>query len=107
MSVEESSREGSYRFDTPERVEVAYDLAAPAIRNLLRAVDYLPWSYALGAVVMFLDARSRRLGDMAAGTLVVKERRTLSPGALGLDPAIASAAPDDGERPLPDLRRLT
>ena len=44
---------------------------------------------------------------MAAGTLVVKERRTLSPGALGLDPAIASAAPDDGERPLPDLRRLT
>ena len=77
------------------------------IRNLVRAVDYLPWSYLIGAIVMFADARSRRLGDMAAGTLVVKERRTLTLGALGLDPAMASAAPPDGRHPLPDLSPLT
>jgi uncharacterized RDD family membrane protein YckC len=83
------------------------DLGASVIRNLVRAVDYLPWSYLIGAIVMFVDARSRRLGDMAAGTLVVKERRTLALGALGLDPAMASAAPPDGRRPLPDLSPLT
>jgi uncharacterized RDD family membrane protein YckC len=83
------------------------DLAASAIRNLVRVVDYLPWSYVLGAIVMFLDGRSRRLGDIAAGTLVVKERRTLAIGALSLDPALLSAATADDGQPLPDPRRLT
>lgn len=44
------------------------------IRNLVRIVDFLPTLYALGIVVMFLNAQSRRLGDLAAGTVVVKER---------------------------------
>jgi uncharacterized RDD family membrane protein YckC len=82
------------------------DLAASVIRNLVRAVDYLPWSYALGAIVVFVDGRSRRLGDMAAGTLVVKERRTLTVGALGLDPALLSASPGEDGPPLPEPTRL-
>jgi uncharacterized RDD family membrane protein YckC len=47
--------------------------AASAVRNLIRIVDFLPLFYGLGTVVMFVDPRSRRLGDLAAGTLVVRE----------------------------------
>jgi uncharacterized RDD family membrane protein YckC len=47
------------------------------IRNVVRLVDFLPFFYVVGATAMFLDRRSRRLGDLAAGTLVVKERRDL------------------------------
>jgi len=47
------------------------------IRNLVRLVDFLPMAYGLGVTVMLVDKRSRRLGDLAAGTIVVKERRAL------------------------------
>ena len=43
------------------------------IRNILRIVDFLPFGYALGAVVMFPNPLAKRLGDLAAGTIVVKE----------------------------------
>ncbi|HEX2569382.1 MAG TPA: RDD family protein [Polyangia bacterium] len=43
------------------------------LRNLLRAADFLPSGYALGGLVMGLDRRFRRLGDLVAGTLVVVE----------------------------------
>lgn len=43
------------------------------VRNLIRAVDV-----AFGLPAMAVDRRSRRLGDMAAGTLVIHER---APGA--------------------------
>jgi uncharacterized RDD family membrane protein YckC len=46
-----------------------------AIRNLIRIVDFLPAFYGIGVIVMFVDRRARRLGDLAGGTLVVKERR--------------------------------
>lgn len=45
------------------------------IRNFIRLVDFLPAFYGIGVVVMFVDRRARRLGDLAGGTLVVKERR--------------------------------
>ncbi len=65
-----------------------------AIRNLIRIVDFLPALYGIGVVVMFVDHRSRRLGDLAAGTLVVKERRgitlaSLTTGAVAPFPALA------------------
>ena len=44
------------------------------IRNLVRMVDMLPTAYGLGLVVMFLNRHARRLGDYAAGTLVIKEQ---------------------------------
>ncbi|HEY0132594.1 MAG TPA: RDD family protein [Nannocystis sp.] len=44
-----------------------------ALRNLLRAADFLPMAYSVGLAVMGLDARFRRLGDMVAGTVVVVE----------------------------------
>lgn len=41
------------------------------IRNLLRAVDVLPGCYLLGFLSVFFSARFQRLGDLAAGTIVV------------------------------------
>lgn len=43
-------------------------------RNLIRIIDLLPGLYLTGLVCMVVDSRSRRLGDMAAGTVVVHER---------------------------------
>ena len=43
------------------------------VRNILRVVDFLPVGYAAGAAVMFFNPLCKRLGDMAAGTIVVKE----------------------------------
>ncbi|MGB8029954.1 MAG: RDD family protein [Terracidiphilus sp.] len=48
-------------------------------RNLVRFVDALPSFYAVGVVVIFLSRRNQRLGDMVAGTLVVRDREVDSP----------------------------
>lgn len=45
--------------------------AASLVRNLLRAADFLPGFYALGVLAMLSRGDFKRLGDMAAGTLVV------------------------------------
>ncbi len=50
-------------------------LRESVLRNLLRAADLLPFLYAIGVVVMSLDPHFRRLGDLAAGTVVVSEAR--------------------------------
>ncbi|MBW3668860.1 MAG: RDD family protein [Actinobacteria bacterium] len=47
---------------------------ASAIRNLLRVVDALPGAYAVGMIAILVSSRNQRLGDMAAGTLVIRER---------------------------------
>ncbi len=62
-------------------------------RNLLRAVE-VPLGYAPGVLAVALGARRQRLGDLVAGTLVVRERRVdlsryaLVAGATG-DPRYA------------------
>lgn len=66
---------------------------AAAVRNLLRLVDILPGFYAVGAVSIFVTARNQRLGDLAAGTLVVRERRSHPPRA-GAGPALDWATAD-------------
>jgi uncharacterized RDD family membrane protein YckC len=43
------------------------------IRNLVRLVDFLPGFYGIGLITMFIDRDARRLGDFAAGTIVVRE----------------------------------
>ncbi len=43
-------------------------------RNLVRFIDYLPGFYAVGVVAIFLSKQNQRLGDMVAGTLVVRDR---------------------------------
>lgn len=53
-----------------------------AVRNLVRIVDFLPAGYGVGVVTMFCNRQSRRLGDFAAGTLVVKDQGELTLAAL-------------------------
>ena len=45
-----------------------------AVRNVLRLIDLLPSFYLVGIVSILATARNQRLGDLAAGTLVVRER---------------------------------
>jgi uncharacterized RDD family membrane protein YckC len=44
---------------------------AALTRNLLRAVDFLPLAYGIGLVAMLCSRDFKRLGDLAAGTVVV------------------------------------
>jgi len=48
-------------------------------RNLVRYVDQLPFFYAVGVITMFVTSQHQRLGDLAAGTLVVRDRDPESP----------------------------
>lgn len=78
-----------------------------AIRNLVRLVDFLPFAYALGFVVMFFNRNARRLGDFAAGTLVIRQ-----PEVVRLETIARSAPrPTPGALPaplaIPTIRRLS
>jgi uncharacterized RDD family membrane protein YckC len=70
-----------------------------AVRNLIRLADFLPAFYGIGVVVMFVDRRARRLGDLAAGTLVVKERRGVTLESLTMPTPIAAPPLQPGEAP--------
>ncbi len=48
-------------------------------RNLIRIVDWMPGIYAVGVITMFCNRQSKRLGDLAAGTIVVHERAAERP----------------------------
>lgn len=52
------------------------------VRNFIRLADFLPVLYGVGVIVMFIDRRSRRLGDMAAGCIAVRERKAISLASL-------------------------
>jgi len=49
---------------------------AAVARNLLRVIDMLPFGYALGLLSSLMDPHGRRLGDLAASTLVVHAQRS-------------------------------
>lgn len=50
------------------------DFTSACVRNLLGLADFLPGFYLLGGFLILLNARGQRLGDMAAGTIVIRER---------------------------------
>jgi uncharacterized RDD family membrane protein YckC len=62
-------------------------LAESIVRNLVRIVDFLPAYYGVGVVTMFVNGQSRRLGDLAAGTLVVRDRAAVTLESLAARPA--------------------
>jgi uncharacterized RDD family membrane protein YckC len=62
---------------------------AALVRNILRIVDSIPGIYAVAIISAIVTRRNQRLGDLAAGTLVIRERaEAIAPSA----PAEASAA---------------
>lgn len=50
-----------------------------AVRNLLRPVDMVPAYYGLGGLAALLGPKAQRLGDLAAGTVVVRHGPPLEP----------------------------
>jgi uncharacterized RDD family membrane protein YckC len=68
-------------------------LGQAAIRNLVRIVDFLPVFYAIGMLTLFINGRGKRLGDFAAGTLVVRDRERVSLYDLSSAPTNTAAAP--------------
>ncbi len=46
-----------------------------AVRNLVRIIDFLPFFYLLGILMIFFHPRHKRVGDLAAGTVVVYQRK--------------------------------
>jgi uncharacterized RDD family membrane protein YckC len=51
-----------------------------AVRNLLRTIDMMPAPfYSIGLISVFSSARDQRIGDMVAGTVVVREREAEAP----------------------------
>ncbi|MCK5717803.1 MAG: RDD family protein [Thiomargarita sp.] len=48
------------------------------VRNLLRAVDFLPFLYGFGLISMLMNHDFKRIGDLAAGTVVVYEEEHVS-----------------------------
>ncbi|MGH2663908.1 MAG: RDD family protein [Actinomycetota bacterium] len=54
------------------------------VRNLLRLVDILPAAYAMGVVAILVTKRGQRLGDLAAGTVMVYDVPALPPQQLHL-----------------------
>jgi hypothetical protein len=64
---------------------------AALTRNLLRAVDFLPFLYGTGLVSMLANRDFKRLGDLAAGTVVVYQAEKAE--ANKNIPAAAAIAP--------------
>jgi hypothetical protein len=50
-------------------------------RNFIRYVDQIPFFYAVGAIAVFATRDHQRLGDLAAGTLVVRDRIEEAPSS--------------------------
>ena len=67
--------------------------AASVTRNLLRVADFLPFVYGFAIVSILLRRDSKRLGDIAAATLVVHEARAVSRPPLDRFAPVVPARP--------------
>src|SRR5205809_1901843 len=77
------------------------------IRNVIRIVDFLPYAYGVGLVTLFVNGRGKRLGDLAAGTIVVKDSDSVAlwqlPGGLPPPPPPPGAPPSLVTAPAPPV----
>ncbi|MFN8531634.1 MAG: RDD family protein [Anaerolineae bacterium] len=51
---------------------------AAIVRNFVRLFDFLPIAYGVGLVFLFVTRKTQRLGDLAAGTVVIQEQRAVT-----------------------------
>jgi uncharacterized RDD family membrane protein YckC len=69
------------------------------VRSLLMFADFLPFGFAAGLAAMLLGSRGQRLGDLAAGTLVVHLEGGILPRPAA--PAGGAAAAERPPQPPP------
>ncbi|MCG8569026.1 MAG: RDD family protein [Spirochaetes bacterium] len=50
-------------------------LGSVVLRNIFRIVDFLPVFYITGAITIFVNKKKKRVGDLVAGTIVVREEK--------------------------------
>jgi len=81
----------------------AADFGALAVRNVLRIVDV--GAVLIGIVIMFFQPQTRRLGDLGAGTIVVRDRAMVSLAAAVAPPPVILRTPDAGP-PIDGLDRV-
>jgi uncharacterized RDD family membrane protein YckC len=62
------------------------DFGAALVRNLVRVGELAIGFYALSAISMLLSSENKRLGDFAAGTIVVRDARLAMPKTLAAEP---------------------
>jgi uncharacterized RDD family membrane protein YckC len=67
--------------------------AASLARNLLRVADFLPFGYGFAIVSMLVRPDYKRLGDLAAATIVVHERPAAQKVSFSKVPLVAPARP--------------
>ncbi len=78
------------------------------LRNLLRLVDFLPVFYLAGSISILVSGDNRRIGDLAADSIVIQDRRGHRAPLLLPDPArfggwrVSGVSPDE----LTTVRRL-
>ncbi len=83
--------------DTGRRLSALETIA----RNLLRIVDQLPGFYAVGIAVSLLNKQNKRIGDLVAGSLVVREgsgAQHMQPDWYDQTPARVRSIPLGAER---------
>jgi len=75
-------------------------LGAAAARNLLRVADFLPPPYLAGLALIAFHPRGKRLGDLVAGTVVVRDRPAPATRATAAPPppVLTGGAPIDDDR---------
>lgn len=66
---------------------------ASAIRNLLRIIDSLPGAYGVGMISVGVTRLNQRLGDIAAGTVVVRETKKAAPSQAPTGAEMAASGP--------------
>ena len=72
----------------------AADFGALAVRNVIRVIDVVV--VLIGIVVMFFQPQTRRLGDLGAGTIVVRDRATVTLASAVAPPPVMLRTPDAG-----------
>ncbi len=77
------------------------DFTAALVRNLIRVGEMMFGFYAIAAIAALFSPENKRLGDMAAGTIVVREAKMQSPASMlreiREEPVYAATAYASGE----------
>jgi len=67
--------------------------AETVVRNLVRIVDIVPGVYGIGLLSMMTGRKTQRLGDVAAGTIVIKEKVGQRRGEIAAMPVAGDEKP--------------
>jgi uncharacterized RDD family membrane protein YckC len=68
------------------------EFVSSSIRNVMRVIDFLPTAYLIGISSILATRRNQRLGDLAADSIVVRERKaSITPPVWNRPPPLPTA----------------